>query len=283
MMSSAAVPVKNIPGIVKAIPGSGENRSPSRRNRCSPSARNPVRLHPGMLFTFTPESFSPSPGIRSHLYGQDDPVYYKMRKIFGRKPDLASPERQESLLQFLNEWRCRIAEEGFPKLKERLQQWWAENQCKLPDVGKNIGDLDDNDREQVGRAYEELLKLGAGLRFQDTAAAKTLHALRPDTLPIWDAKIKKRFRERGAGQTYSDFIRYVAHEEIAELEVDVTRLGLPLGGVPQLVHPGSGVSLVKLVDEYYWTTITLDYVVPTRGDLEKWLGWMPGQRGISGA
>jgi hypothetical protein len=66
MMSSAAVPVKNIPGIVKAIPGSGENRSPSRRNRCSPSARNPVRLHPGMLFTFTPESFSPSPGIRSN-------------------------------------------------------------------------------------------------------------------------------------------------------------------------------------------------------------------------
>jgi hypothetical protein len=64
MMSSATVPVENIPGIVKAIPGSGENRSPSRRNRCSPSARNPVRLHPGIVFTFTPESFSPSPGIR---------------------------------------------------------------------------------------------------------------------------------------------------------------------------------------------------------------------------
>jgi len=65
MRSSAAVPVENIPGIVKAIPGSGENRSPSRRNRCSPSARNPVHLHPGTLFTFAPESFSPSPGIRN--------------------------------------------------------------------------------------------------------------------------------------------------------------------------------------------------------------------------
>src|SRR5437764_9739127 len=64
-MSSAAVPVENIPGIVKAIPGSGENHSPSRRNHCSPSARNPVRLHPGIVFTFTPESFSPSPGIRT--------------------------------------------------------------------------------------------------------------------------------------------------------------------------------------------------------------------------
>jgi hypothetical protein len=57
---------KNIPGIAKTIPGSGENRSPSRRNRCSPSARNPVRLHPGIVFAFTPESFSPCPGIRSY-------------------------------------------------------------------------------------------------------------------------------------------------------------------------------------------------------------------------
>jgi hypothetical protein len=61
-MSSAAVPVKNIPGIVKAIPGSGENRSPSRRNRW-----NPVRLHPGVVFAFAPESFSPCPGIRNKM------------------------------------------------------------------------------------------------------------------------------------------------------------------------------------------------------------------------
>jgi len=48
--------------IAKTIPGSRVNRSPSRRNHCSPSARNPVRLHPGTLFTITPESRSPSPG-----------------------------------------------------------------------------------------------------------------------------------------------------------------------------------------------------------------------------
>jgi hypothetical protein len=65
MMSSAAVPFNNIPGIANTIPGSGENCSPSRRNRCSPSARKPVRLHPGIVFAFTPESRSPSSGIRT--------------------------------------------------------------------------------------------------------------------------------------------------------------------------------------------------------------------------
>ncbi len=50
--------------IVKTIPGCCENRSPSRRNHLSPSARNPVHLRPGTFFTFTPESRSPCPGIR---------------------------------------------------------------------------------------------------------------------------------------------------------------------------------------------------------------------------
>ncbi len=45
--------------------GLRENRSPSRWNRRSRSARNPVHLQPGTLFTFTPESRSPCPGIRN--------------------------------------------------------------------------------------------------------------------------------------------------------------------------------------------------------------------------
>src|SRR5438132_13786535 len=81
MMSSATVPLQNIPGIVKAIPGSGENCSPSPRNRCSPSARNPVRLHPGILFTFTPESFSPSPGIRTVGIEEPDDAFGLLKRL----------------------------------------------------------------------------------------------------------------------------------------------------------------------------------------------------------
>ena len=45
----------------------------------------------------------------------------------------------------------------------------------------------------IGDAYEHLLRLGLGLYFQDIASAKTLHALRPRTLPMWDAEIKNWF------------------------------------------------------------------------------------------
>jgi hypothetical protein len=51
-MSSAAVPVKNIPGIVKAIPGAGEK---------------PFAFPPESLFAFSPESRSSSPRNRFHI------------------------------------------------------------------------------------------------------------------------------------------------------------------------------------------------------------------------
>jgi len=50
---------------VKTIPGKAKKRSPCRRNRRSPSARNLVHLRPETLFTFTLESRSPSRGIRN--------------------------------------------------------------------------------------------------------------------------------------------------------------------------------------------------------------------------
>ena len=78
------------------------------------------------------------------------------------------------------------------------------------------------------------------------------------------------------GKTYSDFVRHVAVEELSELEKDVERLGYSLNEVPQLVHSAAvDVSLVKLVDEYYFVTKTLGYNVPTREQADKWLSWMP--------
>jgi len=63
------------------------------------------------------------------------------------------------------------------------------------------------------------------------------------------------------------------------LEEDVKRFGCSLSEVPRLVHPDAvGVSLVKLVDEYYWVTKTLGYKVPTKEQVGKWLSWMPDNR-----
>lgn len=207
---------------------------------------------------------------------QFDPAYKKVRTVLGEDPNLTSQAQQDSLMEFLNDWLCRIPEKNFPALKDRLQRWaglWAP---VLPNAGRDIRSLNETERAQIGKSYEALLKLGIGLHFQETAAAKTLHALRPHALPMWDAKIKdwfsaKRASKQTAAQCYSDFLSHVA-EKISELEVDVNPLGYSLSDVSQLVQR-PGVSLVKLVDEYYWITITCGHVVPAQNDLEQWLGW----------
>lgn len=144
---------------------------------------------------------------------------------------------------------------------------------KLPATGRGICSLKAEERAQVGSSYEMLLRLGDKLNFQDTAAAKTLHALRPDALPIWDQQVKDKFADGRArqtsGQLYAEFIDEVAHE-IKELKEDVDRLGHSLSEVPELVKCDA-YSLVKIIDQYKYVTITLKYRVPTREVFEAWL------------
>jgi hypothetical protein len=217
--------------------------------------------------------------------GPFDDAYRSMRNALGENPDLASPAQQNCLLRFLNDWRCRIPEKNFPALKDRLQQWATRWIPELPDASKDIRCLNDSERAQIGNGYQELLKLGLGLHFQDTAAAKTLHALRPNTLPMWDAEIKNWFSSQrspsrgSAGQIYSDFLLHVA-QEISALEVDVKRLAYSLGDVPQLVQCPD-FSVVKLVDQYNWITITSGHEVPRRDQLEQWLRWASSSNGAT--
>jgi len=205
--------------------------------------------------------------------GQDDGPYRKMRSKddLGDDPDLASPEQQNSLLDFLNKWGCRIPKENFSDLRKHLQDWAEKWIGELPSANKCFLPLGDSEREHIGKAFDALF----APHFGDTAAAKTLHALRYRTLPAWDAKIKKKCCTKG--QTYSDFLHHVA-EEISDLEKDVKRLNSSLTDIPRLVQRVEpyGISLVKLVDEYYWITITKDHKVPDRDQLEEWLRWQNG-------
>jgi hypothetical protein len=212
-------------------------------------------------------------------FAQFDLAYQEMRAALGHNPNLASQAEQDALMRFLNDLRCRIPERNFPTLKERLQQWARVWMSQLPEMNRDIRSLSEGERTGVGGSYEELLRLGAGLHFQDTAAAKTLHALRTRVLPMWDNEIKDwfaasaRFSDQPPGHVYSNFLLHVGNQ-ISDLEQDVQRLERQLIDVPQLVQR-PGACLVKLVDEYYWITITSSHLVPTQDELERWLRWIP--------
>ena len=118
------------------------------------------------------------------------------------------------------------------------------------------------DRYAVQGAYEALATaIGAhrqyggraiDVRFDDTAAAKTLFAVRPAAFPPRDDAIRVAFGgRRSDGQAYARFLGLAS----GCLEGAAHRFGLPVSRLPERVNrPDSNPA--KLVDEYLWMRIT---------------------------
>jgi hypothetical protein len=212
--------------------------------------------------------------------GQSDGEYRKMRVDLGDNPDLASPEQRQDLLEFLNKWGCRLRRNDFDGLKKRLEEWVKDPEgfVKLPKASEDILRLGPSELDQTGNAFDALLSHFGG----DTRVAKTLHALRYRALPAWDARIKEEClrnhafsRQPTAGEMYAQFVRHV-RAEIEDLRRNAEELGYSLAEVPRLigrVEDSYDISSVKLVDEYYWITITKEHKVPDRNDLKELLRW----------
>jgi hypothetical protein len=221
----------------------------------------------------------------SRLYGwveKFDVAYLEMRSALGNAADLSSQSQRDALFRFLNKWKCRIPERNFPTLKDALQNWATAWTGRLPEVTRDLCSLTRDECAQIGEAYASLIKLGAELNFQHTAIAKTLHALRPRSLPIWDEAIRTKFTlsrslpKKQPRLIYSEFLHHVA-DEISGLERDVqrlrnTRLVPESADVRDLVNRPRDATLVKLVDEYYWITVTLGHSIPP---LQRWARWIP--------
>jgi len=95
--------------------------------------------------------------------------------------------------------------------------------------------------------------------------------LRPDCLPPWDEAIRKHFKHDGSAESYADQVKEV-RRCIIQLVEDAQRFGIKASEIGQRIgRPCS--SLPKLVDEYFWATISSSIVPPKRGELEKWIGW----------
>ncbi len=125
-------------------------------------------------------------------------------------------------------------------------------------------DLSDAALDSVASAYDELKSRQASERrradslvsvsFGPTGAAKILYALCPDCCPPWDAPIRTHFGWDGARASYCSFLKTVK-SEILDVIGDANRAGIEAKDIPRKVGRTDS-SLPKLVDEYYWITIT---------------------------
>jgi len=179
--------------------------------------------------------------------------------------EISDPDHGRALMIWLNKWGCRqFARVDHFSALTQLDEGAPSNLGSLPHVGASLTDLSDPALVRLASAYDNLRSLQASRKrrndadisvsFGPTGAAKILYALRPDCCPPWDDKIRKHFGWDGAGESYCSFLKTV-RSQIQELVSDANQVGIDPQDIPGKVgRPCS--SLPKLVDEYYWITIT---------------------------
>ena len=219
------------------------------------------------------------------LYGRItdyDESYLRFVQSTANSPDLANPEHRQALLTWLNKWGCRqFALKYHQYASGEILSWYNEYAPTLIPRRKNLWELSDSELTAVSVAYESLAARIASYRKQKadpvavhvgpTGASKILFAIRPQALPPWDEPIRKSLGYDTARHSYLSYLKDVK-STLEELALSCKEHGFQLVDLPKrLDRPDSTVP--KLIDEYYWVTLTRKWSVPRPSTFERWAEW----------
>lgn len=221
-----------------------------------------------------------------YVYGRMtdyDRSYLQFLKETSPQLDLGKEQHRKALLNWLNDWGCRQFAVDYHELaSEEIYGWYQDVGNWLFSLGKTLLDLSDSDFALVRAAYAKLVNRTASERtlrdgrqakveFGPTGTAKILFALRSDALIPWDASIRSKFRFVGSANDYADYLRLVK-KNLEELNEACERNSHKLSDLPQLLgRPKS--TLAKLIDEYFWVTVSRKCPAPTSEELMQWAQW----------
>jgi hypothetical protein len=211
-----------------------------------------------------------------------DTALNDFRRATAPRFDVRKPAHRKALLVWLNQWGCRqFSKQYHPIASRALRNWAAEYRRALPNEQARLARLSGKALAAAAGAYDALQAARAGMRsrgskswavtFGPTGAAKVLYALRPEVFPPWDDPIRKHLGYDGSAASYGHFLLGV-QAEVRNLEAEAKRLGIKVRDIPRAVGRRTS-SLPKLVDEYYWITVSGGFTPPTFKELRQWVRW----------
>jgi hypothetical protein len=216
-----------------------------------------------------------------------DEAYEEFRKATKPRPDLGKAEHRTALVIWLRKWGCRqFAKDDHKLASNEIRDWYEECYDQLRPLNKKLLEFSDVDFASASTAYAKLAERTASWRSNKTGgesnikvgptgAAKILFAIRPQALIPWDAPIREAFEPDDSAKSYADYLMKVKIM-LEELGETCKKNGYGLSDLPELVGRPSDSSLVKLIDEYFWVTITNKCKAPSNQILEQWTAWTHG-------
>lgn len=222
--------------------------------------------------------------VATYLYecftGEDE-GYRKFLNATQRRFDLAKPASRDALINWLNNWGCRqFALEHHALASQELLKWHKQFGRKLPPLHAKLWKLTDSQLDRCAEPFNSLASKRASVRrtkrgssnvkIGPTGAAKILFAIRPDIFPPWDDPIRKKAGYRGS-DGYARFLKETK-QLVLDLKGQCERSNIAIENLPKILNrPLSSVP--KLIDEYYWVTITKGCRLPPLERLRNWARW----------
>lgn len=194
--------------------------------------------------------------------------------------DPYNSSHQKVLFKWLNEWGCRQFNKADHALAARsLEAWASKWLATLPAGDAMLETIGQPEISVVGAAYDDLRGRQAGMRtlidgsasyvsYGPVGAAKTLFALRPCICPPWDRYTLSELKLDHSGASYCRYLQVA----LSNLQAVSAQAGVQIAGLPALVGRAESTP-PKLIDEYYWATITRGFTPPSQETLGKWLEW----------
>jgi len=200
----------------------------------------------------------------------------------GSQIDLAIRERRTSLLRWLNAWGCRhLSIKQHDVASDSIRDWYKDEDWRLTSLIRPLWQLEDHELAQAAAAYGSLKDRDGARRMHGdhqqvthigfTAASKILFALRPESLVPWDDAMRREFGCDGSPESYEKFlgiVRDLTHEIAALCQNN----GFAIESLPQELGR-SGRTVVALLNEYIWVTVSAACKLPPQQTLARWAAW----------
>jgi hypothetical protein len=196
--------------------------------------------------------------------------------------NLSKAAHRICLLKWLNDWGCRhLSKKSHDIASLAILDWHSQEGMNLFQKGTSLWELDNQEIENVVAAYASLrnrigaytTRGGKGLQISigPTAASKILFAVRPEALMPWDEAMRKKFDCDGSPESYFKFLVEIRKFILHTKDLCKTR-GFDISELPHKINR-DGSTVLELVNEYIWVTITRECNLPSPENLAIWAQW----------
>jgi len=212
-----------------------------------------------------------------------DSSYLNLIKSTKPKLNLQSEIHRKALLKWLNEWGCRqFSQKDHSQASKEIEDWYNEINPHLIPIDRGILSLTDDDFALIETIYSKLVGKTASERktikgnnsivtIGPTGTSKILFALRPHAMIPWDEFIREKYNHDGSANSYCKYLQEVKGL-LEELSNECKKFSFSIYDLPRILNRPES-TLVKLIDEYHWVTISRNCHVPDDIEFGNWVAW----------